>query len=135
MKLLPAGYAIGYSPTQIVHANARDSFYWDEEAAIHRLITEHPLCDSIMKLARAKILQALVDIGYQGQKPGLVAERNRAWAWVFSDRSDFRAFCSDACYSPIIVRHKAREVAESGLQWRAEAGTGKRYDPARRRSA
>ncbi|MBP3954364.1 hypothetical protein J8F10_03510 [Gemmata sp. G18] len=127
VTVLATGYAKGYSPNQCVHSTAREVFYWDEERAINRLVSEHPLCASIIALARAKILQALLDIGYRGTKSEMIAERNRAWAWLFAEQSDFREFCSDAGYSPRIVRAKAIEISQHGLQWRAAAGTGKRY--------
>ena len=124
IEIVPPNFAIGYSPVQYCWPTARNPIQWDE---LSLYASRHPLLRSVVKLARAKILQALMDISSQSKKPEARHYANEAWNWIFSDRGDFRAFCSDAGYSPMIVRHKAKEIMENGLNWRAEAGQGDRY--------
>lgn len=118
VRQLPPGYAEGYEPSQICHRYAREPFHWDEVEAI----AKHPLYQAVVKLAKARIMQALVDLG--GKNESL---RNAAFMWVYSDQSDFRAWCSDAGFAPGIVREKARQIVTDGMSWRLPAGQGPRY--------
>lgn len=125
MQVIEANFARGYNPVQYCWPTARNPVYYDELALY---ASQHPLLRSVMKLARAKILQALLDIGSKKKTPEFRYYATNAWDWIFSDQSDFRAFCSDAGYAPNIVREKAKDIMEHGLIWRTEAGSGKRWE-------
>lgn len=124
IQQVATGFAKGYNPVQYCWPNAQNPFEWDE---FWHYAQQNPLTHQIVSLARAKILQALLDIGSKSKKPELLKWKNQAFAWLFSDQSDFRAFCSDAGFSPKIVRRKAQEIMAHGLNWRREAGTGLRW--------
>lgn len=123
-QIIESNFARGYSPIQYCWPNAREPFFFDE---MRLFVNQHPLIRSIVALARAKILQALLDIASENKKKEWQDWKIQSWNWVFSDQSDFRAFCEDAGFAPEIVRYKAKNIMENGLHWRAEAGQGKRY--------
>lgn len=123
-QIIEANFARGYNPVQYCWPNAKNHIQFDE---IGVYASQNVLFSSIVKLARAKILQALLDVGSQNKKKEYVKWNIEAFNWMFSDQSDFRAFCSDAGYSPKIVRQKAKEIMGNGLNWRAAAGHGDRY--------
>jgi hypothetical protein len=111
-------FAHGYEP-QKCFPSSRNPFHWDEiEAYFHM----HPLYSAMIRLAKARILQALLDLISKDE-----SIRNTSFAWVFSDTSDFRAFCSDAGFSYKIVRQRAKQIATDGLIWRRPAGEGPRF--------
>lgn len=117
---IETAFAHGYNPTQFCHPNAQNPLIWDEVQAYYQ---SHPLYSAIIRLAKARIVQALLDIGGMNE-----SIKNLAFGWIFSDQSDFRAWCSDAGFNPAIVRHKAKDIIENGLNWRADAGKGARYE-------
>lgn len=83
-----------------------------------------------LRLARAKILSMLCDLGGRGF--GVLSyerekHRHDAYRWFFGS-SDFGSWCEMAGYDPAYVRQKARQVHDKGLPLlRAPSGKGKNY--------
>lgn len=86
-----------------------------------------------VRLARAKLVEMFRDLtkrsaGNPREKESL---RNQAINWFFG-KSDFEQWCAAAGYEPTFVREKAKEIAETGFEWRVEAGKGKRHEERKR---
>lgn len=81
------------------------------------------------KLAAAKILTMVQDLC--GSPYCASSERFKvqqaARQWFFG-RSDFELWCDTAGMNPTVVRERVTRILEEGKpDWRAKAGTGKRY--------
>lgn len=120
-SLCTCEYAYDYEP-QYCWSNAQNPIVWDE---IAHYFSMHNVFYIMHRLAKAKILQSLLDLCDD------VHISNAAFNWIFSDQSDFRAFCSDAGMSVKIVRHKAKDIIDNGLKWRRSPGDGDRYQEKR----
>jgi hypothetical protein len=86
------------------------------------------------KLAAAKILQMLQDLGGKGwaDKGNKRINHIRAERWFFGP-SDFELWCETAGLDPETVRNKAKEIDTQGWpKWRAAAGTSERYHERKR---
>ncbi|QEL14750.1 hypothetical protein [Limnoglobus roseus] len=90
-------------------------------------------------LAKAKILTMLQDLGGRGSfESGKSTAKQKlkddAHRWFFNprERRDFESWCETAGYDPDYVREQAQNILDNGLPaWRAEAGSGKRYEERR----
>lgn len=84
--------------------------------------------DPHMVLWKAVILQAFADMASQSKNRELQIDKELAKIWVFSNSKDFYMVCDLANYHPDDIRKKAKEIIKNGLQWRAPAGKGARYE-------
>lgn len=79
----------------------------------------------IQRLARAKILQAFLDLASNS-----IANKNNyrdAQYFIFEDDDAIEFWCFMADISVREVRVKATQIMSSGLSWRAKSGQGKYY--------
>jgi len=76
----------------------------------------------------AVITQAMMDALSRSQKPEEQFHKFEATRWLTDNSQDFRNVCSLADLDPDYVRLKAKKALATGGLWRAEAGTGKRYE-------
>lgn len=83
---------------------------------------------SFRALARAKILQMLIDLGSRSKSKEAVNEKTMAECFILNNPKELNFWCDIAEMNPWDVKRKAKEILENGYTWRAEAGKGKRYE-------
>jgi hypothetical protein len=76
----------------------------------------------------AVITQAMMDAQSRCKKAESRYHKNEANIWLTSSSKDFVDVCICAGMNPDYVRRKAKKSIANPIAWRAEAGTGKRYE-------
>lgn len=76
----------------------------------------------------AVITQAMMDALSKSAKPEEQFNKFEATRWLTGNSIQFRNVCSLAGLDPDYVRVRAKKALANGISWRAEAGTGKRYE-------
>jgi len=80
----------------------------------------------------AVISQAITDARSKCKKAESKYHKNEAIIWLTSNSKDFIDVCLCAGMNPDYVRRKAKQAIISTVNWRAEAGKGKRYEERKR---
>ncbi len=75
----------------------------------------------------AVITQAMMDALSKCKKAESKYQKHEAIRWLSDNSKDFIDVCLYAGLNPDYVRRKAKKTITSPTPWRAEAGTGKRY--------
>ena len=76
----------------------------------------------------AVITQAMMDALSRSRKPDEQFCKFEATRWLTNNNGHFRNVCMLAGMDPDYVRVKAKKALAENISWRAEAGTGKRYE-------
>jgi hypothetical protein len=84
-----------------------------------------------MALWVAVITQAMMDALSRSRHPEAVYYKHEAINWLTGGSRNFKTVCLMAGLDPDYVRSQAKKSLLSPMPWRAEAGTGKRYEERR----
>ena len=76
----------------------------------------------------AVITQAMQDALSKCKKAESIYQKHEATIWLTENSKDFVDVCLCAGMNPDYVRRKAKKTLAAPKLWRAEAGTGKRYE-------
>lgn len=84
---------------------------------------------------RAVIVQALMDAACGSRKYEAQQARSEALIWLRGTSHDFATVCYYAGFEPEFVRVLVKKAIDSGCQWRALPGEGKRIRASRAKAA
>ncbi|MBY0407595.1 MAG: hypothetical protein K2Q01_07875 [Rickettsiales bacterium] len=76
----------------------------------------------------AVVTQAMMDALSRSRKPEDQFSKFEATRWLTGNSAHFKTVCMLAGLDPVYVRVRAKKALASNTLWRAEAGTGKRYE-------
>lgn len=103
------------------HAKRRKiSFAWMDEP--------HNPVRGEMALWVAVITQAMMDALSRSRGPEAQYYKHEAINWLTGNSRNFKTVCALAGLDHSYVRSRAKKALVSPAPWRAEAGTGKRYE-------
>lgn len=89
---------------------------------------QHEYPNPYRALARAIVLQALMDLGSKRDSSEASYYRFEAEQWLFGSSPGYYMICDIAEYHPSRIKTVAQRIKDKGMSWRAPAGQGKRYE-------
>jgi len=91
------------------------------------LVNSQNSADVWVRLAKAKIATALLDLATTSKRSEYVSDKIQSEIWIFNKSSDFVLWCDTAGFDPYYIRTKAKDILKNGLNHRAKATKAKNY--------